>query len=381
MTVKGAIVQNHVFAPTHALQDRTRSRHSSHGKSRAQSLAEGADIRLHAVIFLASAGSIAKAGDHFVKNQHRATFSREFSQALQVSISRKNATHVGHDGLGDHCGQFAPVLLRDMFESSHVVPGGQHDVVESRRRDAVGVRDARRVLDRAQLLRRMAVRVQEIGIVPSVIVSFELQEFTPAGMGAGQAQSQHGRFAARVGEAHHLGRWHHPAKTLGGLHFRRSRGGEVGAFRHRLGNRFDQGWVSVPLNEGAERHHEVDVFIAVRIPYVRSLAAFQHDRAGGIHGAPREGEFTPSTSDCCARSNHCWERVRFRVWLGSLMWINSYLKFDSVAAVQSAMPPPSTTSAAPVMKEESSEARNNAAFAISSVVPIRPKGRLAHPAR
>src|ERR1700736_3163372 len=25
---------------------------------------------------------------------------------------------------------------------------------------------------------------------------------------------------------------------------------------------------------------------------------------------PRDGEFTPSTNDCCARSNHCWERVR-----------------------------------------------------------------------
>src|SRR5580704_15010071 len=28
---------------------------------------------------------------------------------------------------------------------------------------------------------------------------------------------------------------------------------------------------------------------------------------------PREGEFTPSTSDSCARSNHCCERVRVLV--------------------------------------------------------------------
>src|ERR1700721_2058565 len=28
---------------------------------------------------------------------------------------------------------------------------------------------------------------------------------------------------------------------------------------------------------------------------------------------PREGEFTPSTRDCSARSSHCWERVRLRV--------------------------------------------------------------------
>ena len=45
-----------------------------------------------------------------------------------------------------------------------------------------------RILHGAQLLRRMAVRVQEIGIVPSVIVAFELQELAPAGVGTGQAQ-------------------------------------------------------------------------------------------------------------------------------------------------------------------------------------------------
>src|SRR6266480_2328970 len=49
--------------------------------------------------------------------------------------------------------------------------------------------------------------------------------------------------------------------------------------------------------------------------------------------------------------------------------------------LDSADPPPSTTSAAPVIKEESSDARNSAAFAISSAVPIRPSGRLAQPAR
>ena len=63
----------------------------------------------------------------------------------------------------------------------------------------------------------------------------------------------------------------------------------MGAFRHRLGNRLDQGWVSVPLDEGAERHHEVDILIAIRIPYLRAPATFQHDRASGIHGRTARG--------------------------------------------------------------------------------------------
>jgi hypothetical protein len=73
-----------------------------------------------------------------------------------------------------------------------------------------------------------------------------------------------------------------------------------------LGNRFDQGWVSVPVDEGAERHREVNVFIAVSIPHVRPLAALSRTIGPEVYTvAPREGEFTPSTSDCWARSNHC----------------------------------------------------------------------------
>ena len=69
-----------------------------------------------------------------------------------------------------------------------------------------------------------------------MIVAFEPQEFTPAGMGTGQAQSEHSRFTARVGEAHDFGGWHHAAKAFCSLHFRGGREGEVGAFRHRRGD-------------------------------------------------------------------------------------------------------------------------------------------------
>jgi hypothetical protein len=82
----------------------------------------------------------------------------------------------------------------------------------------------------------LSLHVQEIGIVPYVIVAFEPQEFTPAGMGTGQAQSEHSRFTALVGEAHDFGGWHHAAKAFCSLHFRGGREGEVGAFRHRRGD-------------------------------------------------------------------------------------------------------------------------------------------------
>src|SRR5437879_3471107 len=77
---------------------------------------------------------------------------------------------------------------------------------------------------------------------------------------------------------------------------------------------------------------------------------------------------------CC--KEFCDAKISFVGWASIAPPLGQY-----ALRLQSASPPPSTTRAAPVMKEESSEARNNAAFAISSVVPIRPRGRLAHPAR
>src|SRR5712692_5681411 len=75
--------------------------------------------------------------------------------------------------------------------------------------------------------------------------------------------------------------------------------------------------------------------------------------------APREGELTPSTSDCCARSNHCWERARLRVVV-----VCAIPSLNARAVNQSAVPPPSTTRAAPVMKEESSDASKSTALVV-----------------
>src|SRR5580704_19049651 len=55
--------------------------------------------------------------------------------------------------------------------------------------------------------------------------------------------------------------------------------------------------------------------------------------------APREGEFTPSTSDCCARSNHSWERVRLRVWMVCAMSLEFLSNSLRVVAASVRQPP------------------------------------------
>ena len=98
----------------------------------------------------------------------------------------------------------------------------------------------------------MTVRVQKIGIVPAVVVAFEFEKLGPASVGAGQAQGQHGGFAAGVGEAHHLGGWDHAPQAFRRFDFGGGCGREVRAFRHGLRNHFHQFGMSVSLDQRAE---------------------------------------------------------------------------------------------------------------------------------
>ena len=42
----------------------------------------------------------------------------------------------------------------------------------------------------------------------------------------------------------------------------------------------------MPLNKRAKRHHEIDILVAVGVPYMRAVPAFQKNRAGRIDRSP-----------------------------------------------------------------------------------------------
>ena len=125
----------------------------------------------------------------------------------------------------------------------------------------------------------MTVRIQKIRIVPAVIVAFEFEELGAAGVRAGQAQGQHGGFAAGVGEANDFRGGNHAAQTLGCFYFGGSCGREVRTLSHGLRNDFDQFGMSVSLDKRSKRHHEIYVFVAVGIPDASALAALEKNRA------------------------------------------------------------------------------------------------------
>ena len=135
----------------------------------------------------------------------------------------------------------------------------------------------------------MAVAVEAVGIVPAVIVAFEFEKLRASGVGAGQAEGEHGGLAARIGEAHHFGGGNHAAEALGRFSFGGRSGGEVRSFRDGLGDHVDDLRMSVAMNERAERHHEIDVLVTVDIPHLGAAAAFEDHGTGRVDSGAARG--------------------------------------------------------------------------------------------
>src|SRR5438874_7238969 len=130
MSVECAVVPDHVIAPAHAVENRARASNCTDWESRPQRFAERTDIRLDSVIFLTSTGRVAEPGYDFIEDQQHTVLASEFAQALQVAFSRRDATHVCHDRLGNDRCQFTPILTHCVFQSGDIVPGCQHHVVK-----------------------------------------------------------------------------------------------------------------------------------------------------------------------------------------------------------------------------------------------------------
>src|SRR5271165_1415843 len=289
MSIEGAVVQHHPFTPARAIENLSTPRVRSDGKTRAQSLAEDAEVRSQAVHLLATAGRVAEAGDRLVEDEQRAVLVSQFAHAFQVSRSWKYATHVGHDWLGNHGSQFMTMLSEDFLQHIKVIPSREHDVTEGARWDACGIRQRVRSGRRTKFFRRMRVRVQKIWVIPAVIMAFELEELGASGVGTCQAQSEHGRFSAAVAEAHGFGGRNHAAEALRRFNLSGRRRRKMRAFGDGFRNRLDDGGMGVPMDECAEGHHEVNVLIVVDVEYARAPAAIQHDRTGLVHRRPARG--------------------------------------------------------------------------------------------
>src|SRR6202795_482916 len=130
VAIEGSVMQHHIAAPTHTVENRALPRYGANRKPRSQGLAERAEVRCQAVMLLASAGCVAESGHNFVQNKQRAKLMRQVADLLQISIARQDATHVRHDRLGDHGGQVSSMPAQNTFKRFEIVPWCKHYIVE-----------------------------------------------------------------------------------------------------------------------------------------------------------------------------------------------------------------------------------------------------------
>src|SRR5215470_10327774 len=100
MAVERSIVQHHVLAPAHAVEDFAPACDGADGESRAKRFSESAEVRLQVEILLASARRVAKPRNHLIENEERSVAMGEIAQLLKIGIARQNAAHIRHDRLG-----------------------------------------------------------------------------------------------------------------------------------------------------------------------------------------------------------------------------------------------------------------------------------------
>src|SRR5580700_8214630 len=106
--------------------------------------------------------------------------------------------------------------------------------------------------------------------------------------------------------------------------------------------------MSMSMDQRAKRHHEINIFIAVNIPYARSLAAFQQDGSRGVHRGPVRGRIHALDQRLvCTFKPFCRSSPA-----SCLCHVHRICFYPDPAR-----PPPSTTSAVPVTNEDASLAK------------------------
>ena len=113
--------------------------------------------------------------------------------------------------------------------------------------------------------------------MPSVVVSFELQNLRPPGHAARQPNCRHHRFRARIRKAHPLGIRNHLLQHLRNFQLDRRGGRKVCSRSGSFFNRLYDLRMRVTQRQRAKRHHPIDVLVAVDIVNMRTAPTLHED--------------------------------------------------------------------------------------------------------
>src|SRR5690348_11859667 len=126
-------------------------------------------------MFLTTAGRDAESRDRLVQNEDNSVGSRQFLQALQISLGWRDHAHVGHHAFGDDRRDLAWMISNSTLESGQIIPGNNDRVIKSGAIQAGTVRNLHGIAAESQSCRGQGVRTDQKVVMPAMIVALEFQ--------------------------------------------------------------------------------------------------------------------------------------------------------------------------------------------------------------
>ena len=253
----------------------------AHRHAAADDLAEGAQVRAHAVARLRAAQRDAEAGHHLVEDQHRAMARAQLAQVLQVALARRQAVGVADHRLDDQAGDLLPGLLEQ---------GGRRlEVVVGQRQGEVGQAAGHARRGRHAEGQRATAGLDQERVAVAVVAAFELDDLAAPGRAARQPDRRQRGLGPGVDHAHHLARGHQRGDALGHGHFRRARRAVRQAVADRFLHRLAHARVVVADDHRAPGADVVDVAVVVHVVEVGAIGTGDEERlpADRLEGAHR----------------------------------------------------------------------------------------------
>ncbi len=235
--------------------------------SPAYNFSVGHQIGVNTVISLSAARMDTKSCDYFVEDERGSGLPRDFADTLE-KLFRLQIRMTALDGLNQDCGKLVCVLLdiSQRFVGTVIEHGYARDTCAGNS-------------GRDRLHGEFALAVQLLDqhfIELAVIVPGKKHHPVSSGHGAREAHGRHDRFRSCIAEGDPLGAGH-LRQQIGGAASQRSLRADGKAFLHLLCNSFCDKCRRVPEHGRAETVEQIDIFIAVDVPELRTRAARGYD--------------------------------------------------------------------------------------------------------
>ena len=245
---------------------------SAHRHAAADNLPEGRQIGLDAVQTLRAVDAHAESRHDLVHNQERAMLLGLCGKRLQELGLRGNDAHVAGHRFNDDARNLVADLVEKFFNARHVVVLERKRVLREVGRHSLAAWLARGEHARA--------RLDKQAIAVAMVAAFKLHNLVAPSKTASRTNGAHRCLGPAVHHANHLHTRHEAHHKLREFGFEPARSPETETVLRRLGNRLDNGIVSMAQEHRPPTAYIIDVVVTIHIVDVTALRAGDKRRCG-----------------------------------------------------------------------------------------------------